>query len=106
MIAVERNGFRRYAFADIMRNGGTATLGPWQVNGDGDVPQSWLLELLEEGHSDRAVKAEPPLVGKFSTSDFKVLMEQHPEQAAEFRGLVRDPCAAGGLNSRSNAKGS
>jgi hypothetical protein len=56
VIAVERNGPRRYAFAEISRNGGTATLGPWQVNGN--VPQSWLLELLEDGHSDRAPKAE------------------------------------------------
>jgi hypothetical protein len=84
VIAVERNGPRKFAFAEITRNGGTATLGPWQVNGDGDVPQSWLLELLEEGHSDRAVKAEPPPVGRVSTSDFQDLMEQHPE-AAEFR---------------------
>ena len=61
----------------------TATLGPWQVNSD--VPQSWLLELLEEGHSDRAVKAEPPPVGRVSTSDFQDLVDQHPEQAAEFR---------------------
>jgi hypothetical protein len=83
VIAVERNGVRRYAFAEITRNGGTATLGPWQVNSD--VPQSWLLELLEEGHSDRAVKAEPPPVGRVSTSDFQDLVDQHPEQAAEFR---------------------
>src|SRR6516162_5172267 len=50
VIAVERNGPRRFAFAEITRNGGTATLGPWQVTGD--VPQSWLFELLEDGHSD------------------------------------------------------
>ena len=31
VIAVERNGLRRYAFADITRNGGIATLGPWQL---------------------------------------------------------------------------
>src|SRR6516164_4139204 len=31
VIAVERNGSRRYAFAEITRNGGTATLGPWPV---------------------------------------------------------------------------
>jgi hypothetical protein len=80
VIAVERSGLRRYAIANITRNGGTATLGPWQVNGD--VPQSWLLELLEEGHSDRA--AEPPPAGRVSTSDLQGLMEQHPEQAAEF----------------------
>jgi hypothetical protein len=88
VIAVERNGLRRYAFAEIMRNGRTATLGPWQVNGDGDVPQSWLLELLEEGHSDRAVKVEPPPVGRMSTSDLQDLMDQQPERAAEFRDSV------------------
>jgi hypothetical protein len=85
VIAVERNGLRRYALAEIKRDGGIATLGPWQVNDDGDVPQSWLLELLEEGHSDRAVKAEPPPVGRVSTSDFQELVDQHPKQAAEFR---------------------
>jgi len=82
--AVERNGPRRYAFAEITRNGGTATLGPWEVNGD--VPQGWLLELLEEGHSDRAVKAEPPPVGRMSTPEFHDLVD--PEQAAEFRDSV------------------
>jgi hypothetical protein len=85
VIAVERNGLRRYAIAEIMRNGGTATLGPWQVSGEGEVPPSWLMELLEEGNSDRAVKAEPPPVGKLSMSDFEELMDQRPEQAAEFR---------------------
>jgi hypothetical protein len=88
VIAVERNGLRRYAIAEIMRNGGTATLGPWQVSGDGEVPPSWLMELLEEGHSDRAVKAEPPPVGRVSTSDFQDLIDQHPEQAADFRDSV------------------
>ena len=105
VIAVERNGRRRYAFAEIMRHGGTATLGPWQVNGDGDVPQGWLLELLEEGHSDRALKAEPPPVGELSASDLQDLMGQHPEQVAAFQDLGRYPCPAGPLNSRSNAKG-
>jgi hypothetical protein len=81
VIGVERNGSRRYAFADIMRNGNTARLGPWQVNGD--VPQSWLLELLEDGHSDRTPKVESAPVGRLSKSDFQDLMGQHPEQAAE-----------------------
>jgi hypothetical protein len=57
VIAVERNGPRRYAFAEITRNGGTATLGQWEVTGD--IPPGWLFELLEEGHSDRAPKEEP-----------------------------------------------
>jgi len=83
LIAVERNGARRYAFAEIMRNERTATLGQWQVKGD--TPPSWLAELLEEGHSDRGVKVEAPPVGRLSTSDFQDLANQHPEQAAEFR---------------------
>jgi hypothetical protein len=83
VIAVERNGPRRYAFAEITRNGETATLGPWEVTGD--VPQSWLFELLEDGHSDRAPKGEPPPLGRMSRLDFQDLADQHPEQAAEFR---------------------
>src|SRR5262249_18170302 len=82
-MAVDRNGSRRYAFAEITRNGETATLGPWEVTGD--VPQGWLFELLENGHSDRAPKAEPPPVGRMSRLDFQDLADQHPEQAAEFR---------------------
>ena len=65
---------------------GTATLGPWQVNGD--VPQSWLLELLDEGHSDRAVKVEPPPLARLSMSDLQDVIDQHPGQAAEFRDSV------------------
>jgi hypothetical protein len=88
VLAVERSGPRKWAFAEITRNGGTATLGPWQLSGDDDIPQSWLLELLEEGHSDRAVKAEPPPVGRMSNADFQDLADQHPERAAEFRDWV------------------
>lgn len=82
VIAVERNGLRKCAFAEIRRNGGIATLGSWQVFGDGEVPQSWLLELLEDGHSDRAAKVEPAAVGRV---DFQDLVDQYPEQAAEHR---------------------
>jgi hypothetical protein len=83
VIAVERNGPRRYASAEIKRNGETATIGPWEVTGD--VPPSWLFELLEDAHSDRVPKAEPPPVGRISRPDFQDLVDQHPEQAAEFR---------------------
>jgi hypothetical protein len=83
VIAVERNGPPIYAFAEITRNGEAATLGPWEMTGD--VPQSWLCELLEDGHSDRALRAEPPLVGRMSRLDFQDLADQHPEQAADFR---------------------
>jgi hypothetical protein len=79
VIAVERNGPRKYACAEITRNGGTAKLGPWLVSDY--VAQGWLLELLEEGHSDRAPKADPPSVGEMSASDFQDLVGR--EQAAE-----------------------
>ena len=64
VLAVERNGPRRYASAEITRNGQTTQLGPWQVSSD--VPQSWLAELLDEGYSDRSRKAEPPALGELS----------------------------------------
>ena len=82
VIAVERNGPRRYAFAEITRNGGTATLGQWEVTGD--IPSGWLFELLQEGHSDRAPRAERSSVGKMSMPDFQDLANQHPKLAAEF----------------------
>src|SRR6516165_416638 len=82
VIAVERNGPRRYAFAEITRNGGTAILGQWEVTGD--IPPGWLFELLEEGHSDRAPKEEPPLP-KLSAQDFQSLMYKVPASEAEFR---------------------
>ena len=85
VLAVERSGARKLAFAEITRTERMTTLGPWDVKGEADIPQSWLLELLEEGHSDRAAKVEPPPVGRLSKSDFQVLADQHPEQAAEHR---------------------
>jgi hypothetical protein len=85
VIAVERKGPRRYARAEITRNGEAATLGPWEVKGD--VPQSWLFELLEEGHSDRSPEAEPPLLGRMSMQD---LLDHDPEQVAEFGESVEE----------------
>ena len=82
VIAVERNGPRRYAFAEITRNGETATIGPWEVTGD--VPQSWLFELLEDGHSDRVPKAEPPPVGRMSTPIFKIWWISTPSKQPNF----------------------
>jgi hypothetical protein len=101
VIAVERNGPRRYACAEITRNGGTATLGPWQV--DEYEAQSWVLELLEEGHSDRAVKADPPQVGEISASDFHDLVDR--EQAAEFRDWVEIQAKLGDLVADQMRKG-
>jgi hypothetical protein len=83
VIAVERNGPRRYAFAEIKRNAGTATLGQWQVTGD--IPPGWLFELLEEGYSDRPPKEEPP-VPKLSAQDFQYLMYKGAASEAELRG--------------------
>jgi hypothetical protein len=81
VIAVERNGPRKFAVAEITRNRGTATIGPWEVKSD--VPPGWLLELLEEGYSDRAVKAEQPPADRISNAVFQDLADQHPEQIAE-----------------------
>src|SRR5262249_24114493 len=83
VIAVERNGLRRYAFAEITRNGATASLGPWKVSGD--VPRGWLLELLEDGYSDRPRKEEPPPVPRLSARDVQTLMYEDPAQGTEFR---------------------
>jgi hypothetical protein len=63
--AVER-GARKVATAEITRDGGTAKLGPWEND---EQPQGWLIELLEEGHSDRSVKAEPAPLAEFSLQD-------------------------------------
>src|SRR5215469_1383329 len=86
VLAVERNGLRRYALAEIMRNGETATLGPWVLKSD--VPPGWLLELLEEGHSDRAPVVEPRPLERISASDFQHLAGRNPAEAAEFRDSV------------------
>ena len=81
VLAVERNGPRRYAVAEIMRNGRTATLGPWQVQSD--VPPGWLMELLQEGHSDRTPVAELPPLSRVSASDFQDLAGRNPAQTTE-----------------------
>ena len=81
VIAAERNSVRRYAIADITRNGGAATLGPWQVNGE--IPQSWLFELLEDGYSDRRPSGEQSPAKEVSASDLRASLDQHPEQADE-----------------------
>ncbi|MGA6962838.1 MAG: hypothetical protein WBZ51_04275 [Xanthobacteraceae bacterium] len=80
VLAVERNGPRRYASAEITRNGATATLGPWQI--DSEVPPSWLAELLEDGYSDRSRKSEPPALGELSKADFQDLRYRDPKTAA------------------------
>jgi hypothetical protein len=86
VIAVERNALRRYASAEITRNGDTASLGPWVLTSD--VPSGWLLELLEEGHSDRAPAVETRPLERISASDFQHLAGHNPAQAAEIRDSV------------------
>ena len=87
VIAVERDGPRRWAVAEIMRNGETATLGPWVP---GDVARGWVLELLEEGYSDRSPKAEPPPVGEISMADFQDLSDQRSRASSRISGLGRN----------------
>jgi hypothetical protein len=82
VLAVERNGRRRYASAEITRTGQTAILGPWQVSSE--VPPSWLAELLEDGYSDRSIKPEPPPLGEISNAEFAKLQYLHPAEAAGF----------------------
>jgi hypothetical protein len=82
VIAVERNGARRCASAEITRDKGRARLGHWNVN---DAAQGWLFELLEEGYSDRASKIERPPVGRLSSLDLHGLVHQDPQTSAEFR---------------------
>ena len=86
VLAVERNGPRRYTSAEITRNRQTSTLGPWQVNSE--PPQSWLAELLEEGYSDRSPRPESPAVGRIFDADFQDLQSRDPESAVEFRESI------------------
>jgi len=86
VLAVERNGPRRYASAGITRNGQTPILGPWQV--ENEAPPSWLAELLEDGYSDRSPTPEPAPVGRISKADFQDLQYRQPEQAADFQDSV------------------
>src|SRR5262249_17333325 len=59
-------------------------------------PQGWLLELFEEGYSDRAPPTEPPPLGRISKSDLQDLLDKHPEHRVSFEihsqldGLIAD----------------
>jgi hypothetical protein len=88
VIAVERKGSRKYAFAEIARNGKIATLGPWEVTAD--VPPCWLAELLEDSHSDRSPTAEPPPLARLSSPDFQNLLHEHPEAGFQESVEIRD----------------
>jgi hypothetical protein len=87
VIAVERNGPRRCAVAEIMRYGETATLGPWHVSA---AQRGWLMELLEEGHSDRLSKAEPPPVERTSMQDLLDHGRESVETRDELGNLMTD----------------
>src|SRR5262249_1310160 len=49
-----------------------------------EAPPGWLLELLEDGYSDRSPKPEPPPLGRISKADLQDLLDQHPEHRASF----------------------
>jgi hypothetical protein len=87
VIAVERNGPRRYAVAEITRSRETATFGPWQVNSE--APQSWLVELLEDGYTDRSPGAEPPPLGRISKPDLPKHRVSY-EILSQFGELIAD----------------
>jgi hypothetical protein len=82
VIANECNGSRKYAQAEIMRNGKTPTLGPWE---ESDDVQGWLFELLEEGYSDRAPVENQPLATQLSADEFEDLLDQHPKKAGQLQ---------------------
>jgi hypothetical protein len=83
VIAVERNGPRRCASAEITRNGETATLGPWEMSSE--APSSWLLELLGDGYSDRSPKSEPPPLERISNPDLQDLLNAHADHRDSFK---------------------
>jgi hypothetical protein len=82
VIAVERNGPRRCAVAEITRSRETAMLGPWQVSSE--AGRGWLVELLEDGYTDRSPKAEPLPLRRISNPDLQDLLDQHPEHRVSF----------------------
>jgi hypothetical protein len=83
VIAVECNGPRRCASAEITRNGETATLGSWEISSE--APPSWVLELLEDGYSDRSPKPEPPPLERISNLDLQYLPDAHREHRDSFK---------------------
>jgi hypothetical protein len=94
VIAVERNGVWKYAYAEITRDGGAVTVGPWKLseyprmgNGSDDRPtEAWLLDLLEQSDSDKASKLEVPWVRKLP----KVKLSQHKEIFLQLERLIID----------------
>jgi hypothetical protein len=83
VIAVECNGSRRCASAEITRNAQTTTLGPWEISSE--APPGWLLELLEDGYSDRSPKLEPPPLERISNPDLQDLLDAHPNHRDSFK---------------------
>ena len=94
VIAVERNGVWKYAYAEITRNGGAVTVGPWKVseylrmgNWSDDRPvEAWLLDLLEQSYFDEAPRLERPWAKNLS----KVQFLQHKEIFLQLNRLISD----------------
>jgi hypothetical protein len=82
VIAIDCNGSRKYAVAEIMRNGKSVTLGPWE---ESDDVQGWWFELLEEGYSDRAPGEGQPLPTELSADESEDFLGQRPKRARELR---------------------
>ena len=93
VIAVEGNGVWKYAYAEITRDGGAVTVGPWKLseyprmgNWSDDRPtEAWLLDLLEQRDSDEASILERIFTGKLPK---KQLVSQHREIYRQLGPLV------------------
>ena len=83
VIAIEYNGSRKYARAEIMRNGQTVTLGPWE---ESDVVlQGWWFELLGEAYSDRAPGEGQPSPTELSADESEDFCNQYLTKPGELR---------------------
>jgi hypothetical protein len=85
VIAVECNGLRRCASAEITRNGGTATLGPWKISSE--APPGWLLELLEDGYSDDHPNQSRRRWKEFRTLISKIFCMRTPNMVTRSRSV-------------------
>src|SRR5215211_4566053 len=66
-------------------DGAATTLSPWK-HYDGNT--GWLGELLEEGVSDRAPKAETPTVPMMDEDDLEDFRDEEPDQEASLQASV------------------
>ena len=82
VIAIERNGSRKCARAEIMRKAKTVTLGPWEERDD---VQGWWFELLGESYSDRASGEGQPLPTELSADESEDFRDQYLTKPGELR---------------------